>query len=119
MLFMVVEGFKDGDAAPVYERYRDKGRQLPEGVRYIDSWVSADLTMCFQVMEAPDRARLAEWIDRWSDLVEFEVVRPFANAPTVSNASDAFRTRGTTLPWRDRNRASCRCPVIRRRTSDP
>ena len=87
MLFMVVEGFKDGDAAPVYERYRDQGRQLPEGVRYIDSWVSADLTMCFQVMEAPDRARLDEWIVRWSDLIEFEVVEVL----TSTQAAEAVR----------------------------
>ena len=90
MLFMVVEGFKDGDAAPVYERYRVEGRQLPDGVRYIDSWVSADLTMCFQVMEAPDRARLDEWIDRWSDLVDFEVVEVLTSAQAV----DAVRAGG-------------------------
>jgi hypothetical protein len=86
MLFMVVEGFKDGDAGPVYERFRDKGRQLPEGVSYVNSWVSADLTMCFQVMESPDRATLDEWIGRWSDLVDFEVVEVVTSAQAVQLA---------------------------------
>jgi hypothetical protein len=86
MLFMVVEGFKDGDATPVYERFREKGRQLPEGVRYVNSWVAADLTMCFQVMEAPDRATLDEWIERWNDLVDFEVVEVVTSAQAVELA---------------------------------
>lgn len=85
MLFMVVEGFKDGDPEPVYERFRDKGRQLPEGVRYVNSWVSADMTMCFQVMEAPDRARLDEWIDRWRDLVDFEVVEVITSGQALES----------------------------------
>jgi hypothetical protein len=80
MLFMVVEGFKDGDPAPVYHRFREQGRLLPDDVQYVNSWVSADLTMCFQVMEAPDRGRLDEWLARWRDLVDFEVVEVITSA---------------------------------------
>jgi Domain of unknown function (DUF3303) len=32
---MVVERFKNNDAAPVYRRLRDKGRMAPEGLVYI------------------------------------------------------------------------------------
>ena len=39
MLFMVIERFRDHDMVPVYERVRNGGRMLPEGLRYIDSWV--------------------------------------------------------------------------------
>lgn len=31
-LYMVVEHFKDKDAVPVYRRFRDKGRMMPEGL---------------------------------------------------------------------------------------
>jgi hypothetical protein len=77
---MVVEGFKDGNAVPVYERFRERGRLLTDEVKFVNSWVSADLTVCFQVMEAPNRATLDVWLDRWSDLVEFEVVEVLTSA---------------------------------------
>jgi hypothetical protein len=73
VLFMVVEHYRNGDAAPVYRRFREQGRMMPDGVRYVASWVTADLTCCFQVMECGDRALLDAWIARWADLVEFEV----------------------------------------------
>jgi hypothetical protein len=73
MLFMVVEHFRNGDAVPVYRRFHQHGRLAPEGVTYINSWVTVDLARCYQVMEAPHRERLDEWLARWSDLVEFEV----------------------------------------------
>jgi hypothetical protein len=31
MLYMIIEHFRDGDARPVYERFRDRGRLAPEG----------------------------------------------------------------------------------------
>ena len=72
MLFMIVEHFKNGDAGPVYRRFRTDGRLTPAGVHYVSSWVSADLAHCYQVMEAPDRASL-DRCERWADLVDFEV----------------------------------------------
>ena len=74
MLFMVVEHFKNGDAVPVYRRFREQGRLAPPGLNYVNSWVTSDLTRCFQIMEAPDRALLDQWLARWIDLVDFEVV---------------------------------------------
>jgi hypothetical protein len=74
VLFMVVERFKDGDPAPVYGRFREQGRLAPPGVTYVSSWVTDDLTRCYQVMECDDRAALDVWIARWSDLVDFEVI---------------------------------------------
>jgi hypothetical protein len=72
MLYMIVERFK-GDAVSVYRRFRDQGRMAPEGLRYVSSWVTEDLQRCFQIMECDDPRLLQEWIDRWSDLVDFEV----------------------------------------------
>ena len=78
MLYMVIEEFRDPRA--VYRRLRDKGRQEPRGVSYVDSWVTPDTTRCFQIMEADDRALLEEWMSQWRDLVEFEVVPIVASA---------------------------------------
>lgn len=72
-LYMIVEHFKGGDAVPIYRRFREKGRMAPEGLVYVSSWVDEGMTGCFQVMEAPSRALLEEWIANWSDIVDFEV----------------------------------------------
>ena len=74
MLFHVTERYRDGDPVPVYRRFREQGRMTPDGVEYVASWVTDDLTTCFQVMEAESLAALDEWMERWSDLVDFEVV---------------------------------------------
>jgi len=84
MLFMVVERFRNGDARPVYRRFREQGRLTPPGVTYVASWVTSDLTRCFQIMEAADRSALDPWIARWSDLVEFEVVSILTSADAVA-----------------------------------
>lgn len=73
MLYMVIETFRNGDAAPVYRRFREQGRLAPEGLTYVSSWVDEQLKRCYQVMETHDRALLEEWMARWSDLVDFEV----------------------------------------------
>jgi hypothetical protein len=74
MLFMIVERFKDGDPVPVYRRFAERGRMAPAGLTYVGSWVTTDLTRCYQVMEGADRSLLDEWIASWSDIVEFEVI---------------------------------------------
>ena len=85
MLYMIVEHFRDGDAAPVYARFRARGRLPPEGLRYINSWVTDDLARCYQVMECDDRSLLDAWLAAWSDLVEFEVY------PVITSAEAAAR----------------------------
>ena len=73
MLYMIIERFKNGDAAPVYHRFRTQGRLAPEGLRYVDSWVDEDMTCCWQLMETEDRLLLDEWIGNWKDIVDFKV----------------------------------------------
>ena len=82
MLYMIVEHYRDGDPQPVYQRFREKGRMAPDGLRYVDSWVTSDLRRCYQLMECDDAELLTQWMARWSDLVEFEVhpVMPSADA---------------------------------------
>jgi hypothetical protein len=74
MMFMIIEDFRNGDAVSVYRRFRDKGRQCPDGLVFVDSWVSADLTQCFQVMECDDVSLFQRWIAAWADLVDFKVI---------------------------------------------
>jgi len=73
MLYLIVEHFRNGDPGPVYERFRKQGRLAPERLHYINSWVTPDLTTCYQVMECDNRALLDQWLAAWSDIVEFEV----------------------------------------------
>ena len=80
---MVIEHFRNGEAAPIYRRFHEKGRMMPDGLRYISSWITADLTRCYQVMECDDRRLLEEWMSHWSDLMEFEVL------PVVTSAEAA------------------------------
>ena len=72
-LYMVVERFKNKDAAPVYRRFRESGRMMPEGLAYVSSWIDDNFERCYQVMETDDRALLDEWMAHWNDLMEFEV----------------------------------------------
>lgn len=74
MLFMVVEHFPEGKASEVYRHFRENGRQQPEGLRYVDSWISASLDVCFQLMECDDPAAMQEWIARWEGYMRFEVI---------------------------------------------
>ena len=73
MLYMVIETFRNGDAVPVYRRFRDRGRMTPDGLAYVSSWIDLDFRRCYQVMEADDRALLDRWMANWSDIVDFEV----------------------------------------------
>jgi Domain of unknown function (DUF3303) len=74
MLYMVIEHFKNGDPIPVYRRFGERGRLAPPGLSYVSSWVDAKLERCFQVMETADESLLGEWIARWSDIVDFEII---------------------------------------------
>lgn len=74
MQFMVVETFRNQDAKAIYERLRGRGRMMPEGLKFVSSYVSADLSRCFQLMECDDITLLQRWIAEWNDLMAFEVV---------------------------------------------
>ena len=75
MLFMVIEHFRDNDMVPTYRRVRDGGRLLPEGLRYIDSWVEPNFSRCFQLMECDDLRLFQEWVLQWRGSgTTFEIV---------------------------------------------
>lgn len=74
MLFMIVERFKNRNAQAVYRRLQKSGRQMPEGLRYIDSSIEPNFDRCFQFVEADNVCLLQDWILAWNDLMEFEVI---------------------------------------------
>jgi Protein of unknown function (DUF3303) len=84
-LFMVVEHFRNGRAAPVYRRFKERGRMAPDGLTYISSWVDENLATCYQIMETADPSLLDEWMRNWKDLVEFEV------HPVITSQEAALR----------------------------
>ena len=81
--YLVVENFKNADAAPIYRRFRDQGRLAPEGLEYVASWVTADMTKCYQIMRCADRRLLERWIANWSDLIDFEVLEVMSSAQAL------------------------------------
>ncbi len=83
MLYMVIEDFR-GDPAPVYRRFRERGRLAPEGLQYVGSWVAQDLQRCYQVMACEDRRLLDRWMEQWQDLVAFEVVPVITSAEATA-----------------------------------
>jgi hypothetical protein len=88
MLFMVIEEFRDQDAKSVYRRFREKGRLMPDGLTFLNSWVSADLGRCFQLMECNDITLFQQWIAEWCDLMAFEVVPVVPGTDTAAALAD-------------------------------
>jgi hypothetical protein len=84
MQYMIIETFLRGPA-PVYSRFRERGRLAPEGLHYVSSVVTADGRRCYQVMDCADPHLLEEWMSAWRDLVGFEVI------PVISSAEAAGR----------------------------
>jgi hypothetical protein len=76
----------------IYQRLRDAGRLLPDGLTYVDSWVEANFSRCFQLMECADLRLLQEWILQWRGSgVTFEII------PVVGSKE----TREVVAPWLD------------------
>ena len=72
MLYMVIEKYKDKEA--VYKRFREKGRMMPDGVSYVNSWVAEDGNTCYQINEAESVELLHEWAANLNDVTDFEFI---------------------------------------------
>ena len=87
MLFMVVERFEGNDMAPVYRRLAERGRMLPDELGYVTSWVAADFSTCWQVMECEDAALIETWMAQWDGTgVRFEAVVPVVTSDAARAA---------------------------------
>jgi hypothetical protein len=88
MLYMVIEHYRPGAAAEIYRRGAERGRLLPDGLEYVDSWVDHDFVRCFQLMRTDQPALFEVWTRAWRDLVRFEIV------PVRTSAEAAWRITG-------------------------
>jgi hypothetical protein len=80
MLFMIIEKFHPGKVKALYERFEQKGRLLPEGVHYVNSWIVEKVSICFQVLESSTRREILQWISHWNDLADFEIIPVITSA---------------------------------------
>ena len=80
MLYMIIEKFHPGKVKALYQRFSEKGRMLPEGVTYINSWINEPVTICYQLMESSSAENIYEWISHWNDLADFEVIPVITSA---------------------------------------
>jgi len=80
MLYMIIEKFHQGKVKELYKRFDEKGRLMPDGVNYINSWIDENLTTCFQVMETDKIEKIHEWITHWNDVANFEIVPVITSA---------------------------------------
>ena len=89
MLFMVIERFHPLKMKEIYKRVEERGRMLPDGVIYINSWVDEQISTCFQVMESDSENKIHQWISHWSDLIDFEVIRVLSSDQAKEKALKA------------------------------
>ena len=80
MLFMIIEKFHPGKVKNLYQRFEEKGRLMPEGVNYINSWIDSKINICYQVMESDSEVKIHKWISNWNDLADFEVIPVITSA---------------------------------------
>ena len=80
MTYLIIEHFHPGKIKDMYERFDKKGRMMPEGVVYINSWIDVEVKTCYQVMESESEDKLKEWIKNWDDLVDFEIIPVITSA---------------------------------------
>ena len=88
MRYMIIERFHKGKIKTLYDRFDKKGRLMPDGIQYINSWIDENVEICYQVMESPSIDLLYEWIDNWKDLCDFEVI------PVIDSAEARRRVLG-------------------------
>jgi len=72
---MIIEKFHEGKVKALYQRFDEKGRMVPDGVKYIDSWINEDVTICYQLMESRTKELLNNWIEQWKDLADLKLSR--------------------------------------------
>lgn len=87
MLYMVIEKFHPGKVRALYRRFEEKGRMLPEGVHYINSWINEQISICYQVMESDGEEEIHQWISQWNDLADFEVIPVITSAQAKEKVS--------------------------------
>lgn len=86
---MVVETFKD--EAEIYRRFREKGRMMPDGLKYVSSWIQMDFKKCYQLMETDDARLFDQWMANWRDIVEFEIFPVMTSVEAAKKSAEKNR----------------------------
>lgn len=86
--YLIIEHFRPETIKALYQRFDEKGRMLPAGVHYLNSWINEEVSLCYQVMESESLELLESWITQWSDLADFEIV------PVISSAEAKVKVLG-------------------------
>ena len=94
MLYMVVERFKESAVPKIYQRLRERGRMMPDGLEYVSSWIDSDYRICFQLMRTNDQSHFKQWTVHWDDLMEFEITRVQTSAEVVAALSESSAMPG-------------------------
>ena len=98
---MVIETFKPGQTDAVYERFAQQGRLLPRGLNYLASWLARDRRRCFQLMETERPELFEDWVARWRDLVDFEIIPVEPSPAGEKEPSKGPVTRGGIIVGRE------------------
>lgn len=72
--YLIIERFRKETVKELYARFENKGRMLPKGVHYMDSWIDEPVDICYQLMESESLEKINEWISHWQDLADFEII---------------------------------------------
>ncbi|MFK7907820.1 MAG: DUF3303 domain-containing protein [Chitinophagales bacterium] len=80
MRYLTIETFHKGKVKALYQRFAEKGRMMPEGVEYINSWIDEPIEVCYQIMESDSLEKLQEWVAHWSDLADFKIIPVLTSA---------------------------------------
>lgn len=86
MTYMVIERFHPGKVREIYRRFDERGRMLPDGVHYLNSWIDENVEVCYQLMESESLEKLQEWAGNWNDLADFEFVPVISSAQAKEKA---------------------------------
>ena len=90
MLYLIIEKFKANKRKELYLEFKHRGRRIPDGLNYINSWVDKDLKCCYQLMETSKESLLHNWISQWEDYADFKIV------PVITSKEAAEQILGFT-----------------------
>ena len=83
MIFHASFRYATGDRDRVHARFLETGGLPPDGVEMHGRWHAAAGNAGFLVAESDDAAAVADWLQQWSDLIDFELT------PVVGDAGFA------------------------------
>ncbi len=86
MHYLIIETFHKGKVKALYQRFAEKGRMMPEGVEYINSWTDEAIEVCYQIMKSDSLEKLQEWVSYWSDLADFQIIPVLTSAEAKEKA---------------------------------